>query len=384
MNQRQGWLRGGALLVTAVLLGGVCSPLATLASAASTTPPSVTDSNTSASSGGSGVSTDNPDGAFNVVVSPPSVGVTVKQGETVSSELRVQNQGLATEHVKVKILKFTARGQDGTPQLEDLQPSDDFVNWATFSSPRFDAEPNVWKTITMTITTPPSAAFGYYYAVVFSREGAEKHIVKKQANLLGAVASLVLLDVQAPGSKREAKITEFSTPHKVQEFLPLDFTVRIHNTGNTHVASRGNIVISKGGKNIALLEVNLKKGFVLPNSYRKFNSQWTEGTPVYTLKTADNKVVLDKHGKQVRELNWDKFSISKLRFGKYDAKLVMVYDDGKGDVSVESKLSFWVVPWRVIAVIAVVGLLVLAGLWATLLRPIVERAKKNRSHGSRR
>jgi hypothetical protein len=343
-----------------VLLSGVSSPLAHAADAA------------------------NPEGAFNVVVSPTSVGLQAKPGTAVSTDLKVQNQGLSTEHVKVSLMKFSARGQDGTPQLEDITSSDDFANWAQFSTPRFDAEPNVWKTVKMTINVPKTAAYGYYYAVIFSREGAEKQIQPKQANLLGAVASLVLLDVDAPGSVRQAKIAEFSTGRKVQEFLPADFVVRMQNTGNTHVAPRGNIVVTKGGKNVALLEVNLKKGFVLPNSYRKFTSTWSDGKPVYKLKEADGKAVLNKQGKQEQALDWSNFSPDKLRFGKYDAKLVMVYDDGKGDVSTEATLSFWVIPWRILGGGLIVALLVVAGLWATVIRPVRRRLTKSRGYGQPR
>lgn len=360
MKLKYNLVQGGALLIVAVLVSGMITPLASAAA------PS------------------NPDGAFNVVVSPPSIGLETRPGSPVSTDLRVQNQGLATEHIKVSVMTFSARGQDGTPQLLDLKAGDDFAKWAQFSTMRFDAEPNVWNTVKMTIAVPPSAAFGYYYAVIFSRDGADKQLQKKQANLLGAVASLVLLDVQAPGAVRRAKIAEFSTKQKAQEFLPANFTVRIQNTGNTHIAPRGNIVISKGGKNVALLEVNLKKGFILPKSYRKFTSDWSDGTPVYKVKTADGKTVLDKDGKPATSLDWDKFSVSKLRFGKYNAKLVVVYNDGQGDISTEATLSFWVIPWRIVGGILLISLLVLAGLWATVFRPIRSRFKKSRGYAQRR
>lgn len=359
MKQRQTFVRGGLLLLTAVLISGLFAPLA------------------------NAVDANNPDGAFNVVVSPPSLGLQVKPGSTVSTDLKIQNHGLATEHVKVTIMKFGAAGQDGTPSLLDIKPGDDFASWAHFSTTHFDAEPNVWKTVKMTISPPAGAAFGYYYAVIFSREGAEQQIQPKQANLLGAVASLVLLDVQAPGAVRQAKITEFSIDHNVHEFLPVSFVVRMHNTGNVHVATRGNIVISKGGKNVGLLEVNLNKGYILPDSYRKFINDWDDGTPVYKVKTADGKAVLNKQGQPEKSLNWDKFSPSKLRFGKYSAKLVMVYDDGKGDVSTQASLSFWVIPWRIIGGFAVVALLLLSSLWITIGRPLSRRIKKNRGYAQR-
>lgn len=360
MKLKQMFMRGGIMGSLLVLMSGVFTPLIYAADA------------------------NNPDGAFNVVISPPSVGLVVKPGGSVSTDLKIQNHGLSTEHVKVTVMKFGARGQDGTPDLQELKPGDDFAKWASFSENRFDAEPNVWKTVHVNIAPPKSAAFGYYYAVVFSREGAEKHIVKKHANLLGAVASLLLVDVQAPGAVRQAKIAEFSTANKIQEFLPTTFNVRLQNTGNVHVAPRGNIFITKSGKNLALLEVNLKKGYILPKSYRKFTADWTDGTPAYKTETADGKVVKDRTGAAVERLDWSNFSTTKLRFGKYDAKLVVVFNDGRGDISTEARLSFWVIPWRIIGGVLIVVLLVLAGLWATLLKPARQRLNKTRRNGKSR
>jgi hypothetical protein len=355
VNLKQKFWKGGAIAALAVILSGVFAPLAFAADA------------------------NNPEGAFNIVISPPATALTVKPGGSVATDIKVQNRGLSTEHVKVSLMKFGAYGQEGKPDLKELTPADEFGKWASFSPAKFEAEPNIWKTVRVTINPPKNAAFGYYYAIIFSRDGAQSQAQKKQANLLGSVASLILLDVQAPGAVRKTAIAEFSTAHKVQEFLPQTFAVRMHNTGNVHVVTRGNIIISKGGKNIALLEVNLAKGYILPGSYRKFDAEWKDGTPRYVTKTADGKVVQDKNGQPITNLSWDNFSMSKLRFGKYEAKLIMVYNDGRSDVSNEAKLSFWIMPWRIIAVIAVIALLVLAGIWA-ILRPLRQRLKRRHTN----
>lgn len=333
-------------------------------------------------SGGAGNSANNPanpEGSFNIVVSPQPVTLVTKPGVKVSQDLKIQNQSLATEHVKITLMKFTAEGESGAPHLLDFQPGEIEQEWVSFSRTRFNAEPNVWETVKMTVNPPKSAAFGYYYAVVFSREGAEQQATdSKQANLIGAVATLVLLDVDAPGAVQEAKIVNFSSNRKLYEFLPTDFNIRVNNTGNVHVAPRGNIFITQGGKQVAILEVNLSKGYVLPKTYRQFPTEWKDGWPVYEVQTKDGKVVLNEQDKPVDKLNWGNFNPGKLRMGKYDARLVMVYNDGQGDVSVEATLSFWVIPWRVIGVLLLVLLLVGAGLWALVGRPIRNRVKKKK------
>jgi hypothetical protein len=314
-------------------------------------------------------SANNPEGAFNLVVVPPSIALQATPGKTITSTIKIRNQGLTTEHVKVSLMKFNAHDQDGTPGLADFLPTDDFAKWVTFDHTKFDAQPNTWADTKVTISPPANAAFGYYYAVIFARDGAAP-TQKRSANLLASVASLILLDVKAPGAVRKTSIAEFSTPKKVQEFLPLNFQVRMHNTGNVHVAPRGNIVIMKGKKTVGLIEVNYGQGYILPNSSRRFVANWQDGTPRYVKDTKNGKIVLDKQGHDKQKISWDKFSLSKLRFGHYTARLIMIYNNGTADTQEQASVGFWVIPWRIIGVSLVALLFVGAGAWAIFGRPI--------------
>ncbi len=352
--------RGGIALAVAVLLSNVFAPLASAAT-----------------------NTANP--VFNFTVSPPSVAVETLPGKPITVDVRIQNQGLVSENVKVRLMKFTAEGETGLPNLKKFEPTDDFGKWAQVSPTTLVAEPNTWKTVKLDIAPPKDAAFGYYYALVFSRDGADKQTVKNKSNLLGEFASLVLLDVKAPGAVRKVNVAEFSTKAHVTEFLPENFNVRLRNVGNTHVGVSGSISISKHGKLVDEIDVNSSKGYIIPTSYRNFTTSWKDGTPVYkVLKDNSGKIISDKQGEPVQSLSWDNLKPSKFRIGKYDARLVMIYDDGHGNVSTTARLSFWVIPWRVIAAFMVVGLLILAGLWVTVFKPLVKRLKHKRGYATRR
>lgn len=320
---------------------------------------------------------ENSDGSFNLVITPLPLVLEAKPGTRATTQVKINNGNTVNEKIRISVMKFGAEGEDGTPKLIDIEPGDEFAKWISFSEDKFVAEPNVWKTIQITVDVPQSAAFGYYYALVFSRDNAAQQVEPGKSNLLGAVASLLLLDVQAPGASREAKLVEFSTPKRVYEFLPTDFTVRMQNKGNVHVAPRGNIFISRSKDKISLLEVNPSKGFILPDTYRKFSTKWEDGSPVYKIKTADGKAVLGSNGKQKSFLDWSSFNPSKIRFGKYTAHLVMVYNDGNRDIPVEGKVSFWVIPWRIIGAALLVAVLLFAGLYTTFIRPLKDRIKKN-------
>jgi hypothetical protein len=124
--------------------------------------------------------------------------------------------------------------------------------------------------------------------------------------------------------------------------------------------------VSHGGQQVAILDINPNQGSVLPNSPRNFLPEWSDGFPVYIPKIQDGKAVLDVKGDPVRELKWDFKDASKLRFGKYTAKMLLVFDDGQRDVPLEAMVSFWVVPWRILLASLVILIFVLIGMKSTL------------------
>jgi ABC-type glycerol-3-phosphate transport system permease component len=68
-------------------------------------------------------------------------------------------------------------------------------------------------------------------------------------------------------------------------------------------------------------------------------------------------VLKDEAGQQKFTLTWDWQNTAKLRYGKYTAKMLLVYDDGTRDIPIEGSVSFWVVPWRMILFVIVVPII---------------------------
>lgn len=307
------------------------------------------------------------DGSLRIITSPLPISLVAEPGTTISTELKVKNGGNAQETLKIDILKFNAYEDSGKPALHDLEPTDEFAKWVTFSEPTFTVLPEEWKTITATFTVPKEASFGYYYAFVFTRAKNQEDLAAKETAIVGGTATLVLLEARVPDAKREITVTEFKTDKTVYEFLPATFTVSLKNSGNVHVAPRGNIFLSQGkNKDIALLEINSGKGSILPDSTRIFDTQWKDGFPVYEETIENNQVVLDELGNQTYHLTWDFKQASKLRFGKYTAKLLLVYDDGTRDIPIEGVVTFWVMPWRVGAGVVFILIFFLIGMKSTL------------------
>lgn len=315
-----------------------------------------------------------PKGPFNITVSPYSQDLVVRPGASVNVSFLIKNNNTENEQLKVELMTFKPNGTSGVPQLVDPSITDDFVKWVNMPTKNFLVPANDWAEFKATINAPKTAAFGYYYAFVFSR--AQLPSVKSGSAIFGNVVGTVLLDVQAPGEKRQAQLTEFSTTNRVSEFLPVSFNILMKNTGNVHVAPRGNVFIYKGKKMIGLVQVNEALGNILPNSDRKYTADWSDGSPYYHVK----RTGATKNPKDADPtiLDWNNFKMEKLRYGKYTAKLQMIYNNGQYDVPNSATVSFWVIPWRIIFGILLVILFVLAGVWAIFIRPIRSRITQRR------
>jgi hypothetical protein len=314
---------------------------------------------------------------FAASISPLPILLSVKPGNSVSTDLRVNNPSAQDERLKVVIKTFTQDGANGSITLHDPAPADTFVDWISFSKTEFDAPPGLWQTVKMTINVPESAAFGYYFAVEFTSASPTPKI-QNGASVQGAVASFVLLNAQAPGEKRQMQITNFSADHRFYEFLPASFMIRLHNSGNIYAGASGNIFIMRGSKQVAVVNVNENHGLVLPASNRVFSTKWSDGFPKYQAVLDDKgQPAKNKNGTDKRKLDWNFGQVSKLRFGHYTAKLALVYNDGSRDVPLSGELSFWVIPWRLLIGLLVVLLFMIIGFWSTFKK--IGRFTKNQT-----
>ena len=76
-------------------------------------------------------------------------------------------------------------------------------------------------------------------------------------------------------------------------------------------------------------------------------------------------------------LKWNFSEFDKFRLGKYTAHLLFIYDNGERDIPVESKISFWVIPWRLILVVFFLVTFTIIGILIPILFVIKKLTKKN-------
>ena len=294
------------------------------------------------------------------------ISLVAKPGTTVTTDIRIRNEGTQAETLKTGLMKFGARGDEGRPELLDREAGDSYFDWVTITPSQFDIQPNEYKTVRVSIDVPSDAAFGYYYAVTFSRASDEK--AAKGQTVKGSIATLILLEANVPGAKRELQVVEFKSEKKLYEFLPATLTVKIRNTGNVHAVPHGDVSINQGDKELGRIQLNPAGSYILPGSNRVFTLEWNDGFPRYVEKQEDGKVVLDKDGNTQKQLETDWNKAGKLRIGEYTANLLLVYDDGQKDVPIEAATKFHVIPWKILLVVALIVVLLVIGIVKDIIK----------------
>jgi hypothetical protein len=313
-------------------------------------------------------------GDFSLQVTPSPIVTSVKPGTVTEVELKIRNSGSKAEDLKIEPRSFTIDNTSEEVKLNDTTPPD-IADWITFSAPKFKVQPGEWYTQKIIFSLPKDTGFSYSFALIISRQ-SEPKITEAGRLLKGSVAVFTLVNVDRPGATRKLEAGQFTVSQQIYEYLPAELSVAFKNSGNTIVQPYGNIFIQRGSDDstpVSTLPVNDKKSYILPDSKRTLKVHWEEGFPVY--KT-------DKNGQQ--QLVWD-FSgakLSDIRIGRYTAKLVAVYNDGKRDVPIEGEVTFWVLPWKIMLVVLVFVLIQIA-LWTVLIVWLVRRRRTKRRAGRR-
>ncbi len=213
--------------------------------------------------------------------------------------------------------------------------------------------PGDTRDVNFTIKAPKDAEPGGHYAAIFTSTSPPE----EQQIGLGEKTGVILL-VTVPGDIREkAELLEFSlaSGKKLYNRPPVEFLVRIKNTGNIHFKPKGRISINGWAGEKENINANPIGGNVLPNSVRAYHPLW-EGP--------------EETGGFMEELKneWNNFG-----FGRYNAHLEMDWGT-KGEKFI-SNVKFWVFPWRVLLIGLIVVVIVLLIL-RRYNKAIVKRAQK--------
>lgn len=311
------------------------------------------------------------DEGFSLQVSPSPLVATIQPSTDTTLELQIRNTNSSTQALKMGLRSFSIDDATGQVQLGE-EVTAEVEQMITFRKPTFTLQAGEIFTQQIVVHADKNKGFSYNFAITVSQENPPKG-TKGQSAIAGSVAIFTLITVNKTGAVRKFELSSLSASAHSYEYLPAKIDVKLRNSGNINVQPTGTVFIQRHSTDtmpLATLPLNDSGGYILPGATRTFTVAWTDGFPHY--KTTQNGTTPKK------ELNWQGGGMSKLRFGKYVAKVVAIYDDGERDVPIMAEVSFWVIPWRIILITVVVGLIVLVGVFVTVRS--IGRAARRASH----
>ncbi len=263
-------------------------------------------------------------------IAPPVIYLTVDPGKSVKTQIYLRNVSSGDLIVSGTANDFVASGEDGNPKLLlDNDESNNPYSLKNWVSPPANLllVPREIKTMSVTLNVPANASPGGHYGVIRFTATAPS-LQGTGVSLSASLGALILLTVKGnikdDLSLKELSVNRDGKTGKLFESGPLNFVERFENKGNEHEQPVGQVAITDMfGKKIAGLNVNLPPKSILPQSIRKFEQP------------------LDKTVIGTKKL-----------FGRYHAKLTVTY--GANKQTVTGDLVFWVIPYRLIAVLIVI------------------------------
>lgn len=271
-----------------------------------------------------------------MIVSPPRYDLSVKPGEVIQKTVKVTN-GSETAPLRLRALvsDFVVYDDEGTPTQVTTQASGRFLAspWFSLSETEFTLDPRAQKMLTVIIAVPDDALPGGHYAGVFFEPVVKLDKSASAAYTSAEVGALFGLTVEGD-LNYSALIKDFRAQASLYEFGPVDFLATIENQSDTHITPQSSITIRNMiGQEVATLK--LDEPNIFPFASRNLNGSWDR---VWGL-------------------------------GRYTATLTVSYGPGLSEMH---SLYFWIMPYRLLAAILVV-ILVLLTAYILIRRHLLNR-----------
>lgn len=237
-------------------------------------------------------------------LAPALIEVDAEPGESLVQKIRLFNEINQTITVYPGLENFQPQKDSSQPKF--LGDSDPFgaARWIEVPIKKATLKTGEAKDILLKIKVSVLAEPGGHYAALFWSNQPGKNLGIGSASRVG---TLFLFKIK--GAVREdAQIISFVK--KNDNIWPLDFSLRLENSGNVHLAPRGNIeIVNWRNKKVGEIKINPLGQSILPQSQRQFEVSW---------------------------------SADKLTPGLYSARVKLLYGDASKELN--SKINFWLMP----------------------------------------
>lgn len=208
-------------------------------------------------------------GQAGLSVAPPNTDLTLSGGEQVTRSLTITNEGSAAASVTMSVNNFTASGEEGGASYLP-KGTGGLADWITLSPSSFTLESGDSKDVNVVIDVPSNASAGGHYATVFAYTSAQGAVSGSGAAVTTAIGANFLVNISG-NVVEKASIAEFSTPRsRLNAGEDVEFTIRITNSGNTHINPTGVVEVFRRGVKVDELTLNESGSAILPNSTRAF------------------------------------------------------------------------------------------------------------------
>ena len=182
--------------------------------------------------------------AFAAAVSPATLELSGRRGESVQAEVTVLNASAQPETFFLTMMRAVPRDETGEPRFLPADPSHPGLpEWiAAPASVSVPAQSRV--SVPFIVAIPNDIPSGGYYAALMLSPAPRAAVLGSGASIEANVAVLVLLTVEGETMQRLA-LLDFTSPLRgaLVSTIHGPFAWRVQNQGNVHMAPTGTVTV---------------------------------------------------------------------------------------------------------------------------------------------
>ncbi len=292
-----------------------------------------------------------------VGISPAIFNEKMEPGETRQFNIRLSNLSGVDQTYFISKRDISGVLEGGVPVFS-TKPEErngyEITDWIVLDKSEVFINANGESSLSFILNVPETATPGSHFGgIIVSVEAPEMR--KSGASIGYEVANIISIRV-AGDANDSARIRQFATSQFIYGSTNVEFEARVENEGNTLVTPVGLLQVhNMFGQQVANLKFNESQAGVYPKTSK------SDGLRTYNITWKDEG----------------------LGFGRYEARLSLVYgDEGKRN-TISSTASFWILPMNIIGPALIVLLVLLAILYISI-KLYVRRSLAVLSAGSNR
>jgi hypothetical protein len=304
-------------------------------------------------------------GGAGVSIKPAQIEKTLNPGVVEQHNLSIENLTSSEQTYYIFVRNISGVGDGGVPifaKSDTERTGYEITDWITLSTSTISIPAGQAKSITFEMAVPDNASPGSHFGGVFVS------VEPPEINTIGAsigyqVANII--SIRISGDVNESlTIRQLSTNKYLYSSQDVNFDVRIENEGNVLVRPVGMIeIVNMLGESVDTVPFNEEARAVFPATTRDyFGISWAGGG---------------------------------VGFGRYEARLSVVYGDEGAKKTETNTVTFWILPMNIIlpALAALVFVLVVVFVGVKLYirrslahlsagRRLVSRRRRGSSSGT--